>query len=92
LGHPVALAIEAERLYGSAAPAAKNEQAAGERVGSQFLAAKLGQSINTFPLLRCTAKEEICAVHRYAEFCESGARDFQIFFTVGGLTGTSNAT
>lgn len=31
--------VECEGHYGSAASAAKNEQAPGERVGSQFLAA-----------------------------------------------------
>ena len=48
-GIAVALAIEGERFYRSAASAAKNEQAPGERVGCQFFAAKLRQPIYTLP-------------------------------------------
>jgi transposase len=48
---------------GRPAAAAKDKHAAGKWVGSQLLAAKLGQAVNPFPFLRCTAKQEICAVH-----------------------------
>src|SRR5437868_7514953 len=49
LRHPKPLAIECQDLNCRGPPAAKNEQAAGKRIGPQFFPAQLRQSINALP-------------------------------------------
>jgi hypothetical protein len=48
-GDPEPLAIIGEDSDRFAAAAAEDEQAAGERIGIEFLAAELGERVNTLP-------------------------------------------
>src|SRR5262249_1766565 len=80
LRHPKPLAVERQDFNRRGPPAAKNEQAPGERVGTQFFSAQLRQSIDTLPFLRCTAKTQLCVVHRYAEFLPWQMTNTQSYF------------
>jgi hypothetical protein len=74
-GDPEALPVIREDPDRLATAAAKDKQAARKRIGRKFLPAQLRQRIYALPLLRCTAKEELCAVHEYAEFSRKGLQD-----------------
>jgi hypothetical protein len=58
---------------------------------TMYLRVLIGKRLVLLPLLRCTAKEEICAVHRYAEFLLMADDEHAVLFglrvrrTVGEL-------
>src|SRR4051812_44865181 len=49
----------------------EDKQRTGERILLPSIATERRQRVDAFPVLRCTAKPELCAVHDYAEFCRA---------------------
>jgi hypothetical protein len=68
LRQPESLTVINEDTDRSAPPAPEHKQASRERIGLEFLLAQPGQRVDALPVLRFTAKPEICAVHGYAEW------------------------
>src|SRR5579863_9274184 len=67
LRQPVPLPVIAEQTDRSSPPASKNENTAADRVLRKPLLAHANKRVYALPFLQCTAKKEICAVHKYAE-------------------------
>ena len=75
---PKPSAVINQQLYCRSLAVAEYKQSARERILLQLVPAQGSQRVQAFAVLRCTAKPQLCAVHRYAELCESGLCDFQI--------------